>query len=126
MGGTQKKTKDVKDILLYTLGCLGSRVLLALMTLLVTHKHHSVVGVLLGGVFICVAISLIVFSIVNRDWESDTTSWWKNVRWLNAALYMLAGLTLFSPSHTIRLLAWKILFLDTFLDAMVYTLSIIL
>lgn len=118
--------KDVKDILLYTLGCLGSRILLTLFTLLMTHKQYFVATTILGVVFVCGAISLFVFTIIKRDWESETTSWWKNMRWLNAVFYMLAGFALFSPSRTIQLLAWKILFLDTALDATVYTLRMVL
>lgn len=120
---SDKIKKDTKSILLYTLGCLVPRAILALTVLVAVH-NKSVFVPFFGVVCVLGAVAFVTIALGAMD---NLIKRKHNVfYWVHAVLYFMAGTALMHPSTPVKLLAWKLLFLDTAISTTAYTLRMVL
>jgi hypothetical protein len=121
--------RSIERMLMFYVGCIGSRLLLALIALYIAHSYSplaEVLGTLMafGLVSTTLVWVLLAIGVFHRDNGLEVFNadlWWKHWRWFHALTYFMAGVLLLNPNRTIRAHAWKVLFFDALIGATVYT-----
>ncbi len=117
--------RSLGRILLFALGCIGSR--LALVALAKHwHASHAYLGI--GCIFVSIGFFLLASGLVCRDTGQEVSGeqiWWKPLRWVHATTYMLAGLMLLNDDSDTRRHAWKVLLLDVAIGGVAFTCKVL-